>query len=96
MVATGRVASADGRMEGVQMGNQVVLFGTTGPLNPFAGSISYAITGTSPVTHLLTDLEPGRLYQVVADGAPVAAVTASAQGTISFTTPAGSRAIVIQ
>src|SRR5262249_22724859 len=32
------------------------------------------------------DLQPGRSFQVTADGALIATVTASAQGTISFTT----------
>ncbi|HEV2984699.1 MAG TPA: PKD domain-containing protein, partial [Vicinamibacterales bacterium] len=98
MVATTQVQSTDGRMEGVQMGNQLVLFGTAGPVDPTAGSITYKITGTAPVTQLLTDLQPGRAYQIKADGALVATLTASSQGTLSFsTTPSslGSQTIVI-
>jgi hypothetical protein len=96
MVATASVVSADGRMEGVRMGDRLVLFGTDGPLDPFTDPVTYTVTGAAPVTHLLTDLEPGRTYHVTADGVAVADVTAGSQGTITFTTtPAGAQTIVV-
>jgi hypothetical protein len=83
-------------MEGIQIANQLVLFGTDGPLNPFTGSVAYTVAGRGPVRHLLTDLEPGRTYQVMADGVLVDTPTASDQGTLTFTTtPAGTQTIVV-
>jgi hypothetical protein len=96
MAPTQRVASTDGRMEGVQIADQLVLFGTDGPLSPFTNSITYTVTGTAPVTHTLTDLEPGRTYQVTADGVRVDTPAASAQGVLTFTTtPAGTQTVVV-
>ena len=93
MVATTSLRSRDGRMEGVQAGNQVVLFGTSGAVDPAGGAIGYTVRGTAAVTQVLTDLQPGRSYTVRADGVAVATLTASAQGTVSFaTTPSASGA----
>jgi len=97
MVVTAPVFSTDNRMEGVQMGNSVFLFGADAPLNPFTGTITYTVTSVSPVIHLLTDLPPNRACQVLTNGVPVGTFTASAQGTLSFTnTPSGSQVITIQ
>jgi hypothetical protein len=85
MVATQQVTSTDGRMEGVQMANQVVLFGTDGAVSPASG-ITYNATGSASLSHLLTDLQPGRAYQVTVNGSSVGTLTASSQGTLSFTT----------
>jgi hypothetical protein len=85
MVATQQVTSTDGRMEGVQMANQVVLFGTDGAVSPASG-ITYNATGSASLSHLLTDLQPGRAYQVTVNGSPVGTLAASNQGTLSFTT----------
>jgi hypothetical protein len=97
MVATASVRSADNRMEGVQMGTNVVLFGSDAPLNPFIGPINYTVTGSSPVIHLLTDLQPSHAFQISAGGSPLATITSSTQGTLSFTnTPSGSQIITVQ
>jgi hypothetical protein len=97
MVATASVFSADNRMEGIQMGNDLVLFGTDAPLNPFTGTISYTVTGSAPVVHLLTDLPPNRVFHISANGTPIGSLTASAQGTLCFTnTPPGSQIITLQ
>jgi PKD repeat protein len=97
MVATAFVRSTDNRLEGVQMGTNVVLFGTDTVLSPFAGTISYPVTGPSTINHLLTDLPPNRVCQVSAGGLPLGTITTSAQGTLSFTnTPSGSQIITIQ
>jgi hypothetical protein len=98
MVATSAVTSTDGRMEGVQMGNQVVLFGTQGPvLGTLLSPLSYSIQATGPTTHLLVDLTPGQTYQVQVNGSPLTTVTASSQGTLSFTTSgSGTQNVVIQ
>jgi hypothetical protein len=52
--------SSDHRMAGVQMGNDLVLFGADAPLIPFTGMLTYTVTGSSPVIHLLTDLPANR------------------------------------
>ena len=97
MVATTFVRSTDNRMEGVQMGTNVVLFGADAVLNPFTGTLSYTVTGSSPINHLVTDLPPNRPCQVSAGGVPFGTITTSAQGTLSFTnTVTGSQVISIQ
>jgi PKD repeat protein len=97
MVPTAPVYSSDQRMEGVQMGTNVVLFGSDALLNPFTGTVSYTVTGTSPVIHLLTDLQPNHAFQITAGGIPVGTISSSAQGTLSFTnTPSGSQIITLQ
>jgi hypothetical protein len=53
MVATSQVVSTDGRMEGVQMGSQLVLFGTDGPVSPAAGPVTYTVSGAAAVSHPL-------------------------------------------
>jgi hypothetical protein len=73
----------------------VVLFGTDGPLNPFAGSVAYTISGTASTSHLLTDLQPDLQYVVNANGALLGTFTSTHQGTLSFTTPVGTTTISI-
>ncbi len=97
MIGTTPVYSTDARMEGVQMGTNIVLFGADAVLNPFTGSIVYTVTGSSPVIHLLTDLPPNRACQVSAGGVSLGTITTSSQGTLLFTnTPSGSESITIQ
>jgi hypothetical protein len=83
MVATERLTSTDGRMEGVRMADQVVLFGRQGAVDP-SSAVAYQLPGGT-FHNLLTDLQPGRSYQVTVNGV-VATVTASTQGTLTFTT----------
>src|SRR5262249_34955920 len=95
MVSTQQVVSTDGRMQGVQAGNQVVLFGVSGAVSP-ATPVSYQVSGTGSISNLLVNLQPGQNYQVTANGVVVATLTASSQGTLSFTPPtAGSQTIVV-
>jgi hypothetical protein len=54
-----------------------------------------ALIGTAPIDRLLANLQAGQTYQVHADGQLVTTVTASSQGTLSFTTPAGARNIEV-
>jgi PKD repeat protein len=97
MVGTGFIHSTDNRVEGVQMGTNVVLFGSDAVLNPFTGTLSYTVSGSSPIRHLVTDLPPSRACQVSAGGVSLGTITSSAQGTLSFTnTPSGSQTITIQ
>jgi PKD repeat protein len=97
MVATSSLLSADSRMEGVQMGTNVVMFGSDAPLAPFTGTITYTVTGSSPIIHLLTDLQPSRAFQISAGGTPLGTLTSSPQGTLSFTnTVSGSQLITVQ
>lgn len=89
MVATQQVLSTDSRMEGVQMGNEVVLFGVDGAVSA-ATPINYSITGSGSVNHLLTDMQPGRSYQLSVNGVAAGSVTASSQGALSFSTAGGA------
>ena len=47
---------------------------------------TYQFTGGASVQHLLTNLAAGASYLVTVNGSVLTTVTASAQGTISFTT----------
>jgi hypothetical protein len=97
MVTTTSLYSTDNRMEGVQMGNNVVMFGADTTLNPFTGTMTYTVNGTGPIIHLLTDLQPNRAFSITAGGVFFRTITSSAQGTLSFTNAAsGSQAIAIQ
>src|SRR5215813_9477760 len=58
MVATTFVRSTDDRLEGVQMGTNVLLFGSDKVLNPFTGTLTYTVTGSSLINHLVTYLPP--------------------------------------
>src|SRR5262249_16012468 len=87
--------SSDQRLEGAQIGDRVVLFGRDGDVD-LATPVSYQVTGNGLVQQLVTNLEPGVVYQVQADGAPLPTVTASAQGTIVFATSgSGTQTITI-
>lgn len=83
--ATRHVTSVDGRMEGVQVGGHVVLFGRDGTIDP-ATPVAYAVTAAGAMSHLLTNLVAGRAYAVRVNGSALAPVTASDQGTVTFTT----------
>jgi hypothetical protein len=96
MVSTQQIVSADSRMQGVEMGNQVVLFGSNGDVD-LTTPVSYTITGNGAVQQLLTNLSPGKTYQVTSGGSVLATVTASSAGAISFTTTvSGSQTIQVQ
>ena len=81
-----QVLSSDGRMEGVQIGNQVVLFGRHGDVD-LATPLTYQASG--PAHNLLTNLRAGQKVLVMVNGKTLTTVTASAQGTLAFTLPAG-------
>ena len=95
MDATTHVVSADGRMEGAQIGNQLVLFGHNGGIVDLTTPITYSLAGDGSIENLLTNLEAGQTYQIVADGQSPTSVTASSEGTLRFTTPAGARSIQV-
>jgi hypothetical protein len=96
MVSSQHVLSADQRMEGMQMGNNVVLFGRNGDVD-LTAPVSYQFTGSGADQHLLTNLAPGKNYQVTIGGVVVATVTASSQGTITFSTSVtGVQTVTVQ
>ncbi len=97
MVKTAAIYSTDNRMEGVQMENSLVMFGSDAVLNPFTGTISYTVNGSGPIVHFLTDLQPNHSFQVSAGGGSLGIITSSAQGTLSFTNAAsGAQIILVQ
>jgi hypothetical protein len=98
MVTTVTIYSTDNRMEGVQMGNNVVLFGADTVLSPFTGTMTYAVNGSGgPIVHLLTDLQPNRAFSITAGGTFLGTINSSAQGTLFFTIAAsGPQTIAIQ
>jgi hypothetical protein len=81
------IIDADGHMEGGQIGDQVVLFGCSGPVAASA-VVRFKLAGKSHV--LLTDLRPGQAYEVNVNGAPPKRATANPQGIIRFRTEADS------
>jgi len=97
MVNTTPIYSTDNRMEGVQMGNNVVMFGSDTVLSPFTGTITYTVNGSGPIVHFLTDLQPNHAFNVTAGATALGTINSSAQGTLSFTNAAsGSQTITIQ
>jgi hypothetical protein len=82
MDASQRVASADGKVEGVQMGAFAVLFGRDGAVS---GGTSYQVTAAAgqTVTHYLSDMTPGATYTLA--GAVQTTATANVQGVLTFT-----------
>jgi PKD repeat protein len=97
MVNTAPLYSADNRMEGVQMGTNVVMFGSDAPLSPFTGTITYSVTGSTSIVHLLTDLQPNRAFQISTNGVALGTISSSTQGTLSFTNAAtGPQTITVQ
>jgi hypothetical protein len=78
-----RVASADGKVEGVRVGSHVVLFGRDGAV---AGATAYTLTAAAAgqvLTHHVTDLAPGQAYALT--GADRPSAVASPQGVLTFT-----------
>lgn len=94
MIATQQILTSDERMQGVEMGNYVVLFGRNGNVN-LSTPVSYQVTGTSTMSNMLTNLVPGQAYEVYVDGVGTTTVTADSQGVITFTTPAGTNTIEV-
>jgi hypothetical protein len=95
MDATEHVLTTDGRMEGTQVGNQLVLFGVAAGAVSLTTPVTYSLSGTSSVSNLLVDLQASGVYQVKVDGTLLGNVTASSQGTISFTTAAGAHQVTV-
>jgi hypothetical protein len=95
MDATEEVDTTDDRMEGSQIGNQLVLFGRDGTVD-LTTAVTYTLgSGASSVNNLLTDLEAGASYQVKVNGAVLTSVVASNQGAISFTTALGAQTVQV-
>ncbi|MFO1023059.1 MAG: DUF4815 domain-containing protein [Planctomycetales bacterium] len=86
MVATQHITSTDGRMEGVQMGNQLVVFGRDGDVD-LNTPINYSVNVTSVTHNLLTNLVAGQKYDVVLNNSSHVVLTASTAGTIAFDPP---------
>jgi PKD repeat protein len=85
MDPTQHLLTTSQRMEGVMIGNQVVLFGRNGTVD-LSTPETYQITASGTTQHLLTDVTPGQVLRVFVNGVQVTTVTASSQGTVSFTT----------
>ena len=93
MAPTQHLVSSDGHMEGVQVGNRVVLFAVQGEV-PVKGSIRYEIAGSGAVQHLLTNLHAAVKYAVRPESGDAVTLTASPQGTITFTTSAAGKQLI--
>jgi hypothetical protein len=83
MDASAHVESDDGKIEGVQIGNYVIMFGRNGLVS---GGTSYSVTSANGkvVTHYISDLSPNATFALT--GANQATATVSAQGVLTFTT----------
>src|SRR5262249_3409092 len=68
MVSTVAVKSADGLMEGVEMGGSLVLFGKDAALPSTVSTITVNLTGPAPSTALFVDLVPNKSYQIDING----------------------------
>ena len=79
MVATSRVSSSGGGLEGVLMGDVIVLFGDAKGL---ADPETYAFTHAGPLTHYIAGLPPNRRYTL--SGAVSGQVTTSSAGVLAF------------
>jgi hypothetical protein len=97
--ATGPVSftpifSSDYSAEGEQVADWVALFGKDGPITT---AITYAVSGSSAIHHVVVDLVPGKTYAIAVDsGSGQQSVTASAQGVLTFvTTPQAAKAQTI-
>ena len=84
--------TADAKLEGVQMGAYVVLFGKRGTVS---GGTTYQVTAAAgqTMTHYLTDLVPGTNYTLA--GANQAHATVDSQGVLTFTSSGTGRAQTI-
>lgn len=92
---TEHVLTTDSRMEGTQIGNQLVLFGRAAGTVDLTTPVTYSLSGSNSVSNLLVDLKAGGVYQIKVDGTTLGNVTASSQGTISFTTAAGAQQVTV-
>jgi hypothetical protein len=77
------VTSIGSLLEGVQVGDRVVLFGRDGEV-PVGKAITYEVSTAKSCRHLLTDLPRERKYQVKVGGTVRETTTTSNQGTLSF------------
>ena len=87
------ILSDDDRLEGVLMGEQLVLFGRDGSVD-LDTPVSYRLNKSGTVQNLITNLSPWQNYLVTVDDGPPQSVTASPQGTIRFTTVSESSSAV--
>jgi len=92
MDASTHVESSDGKLEGVQIGSYVVLFGRNGAVAGGVGNYSVNAPSGQTLTHYLSDLAPGVTYTLA--GADQSTATANPQGVLSFTS-AGTGAVRI-
>ncbi len=82
MDASTHVTSADGQLDGVQIGNDVVLFGRNGLVS---GTISYSFRAAlgQIVTQYISDTIPGKTYALT--GADQTTAIADSHGVLRFT-----------
>src|SRR5207244_1306322 len=64
MDATQQILSTDNRLEGTQIGADVVLFGRNGDVDP-ALPVTYSFNGAGSVQHLLTNMKAGQQFKVM-------------------------------
>ena len=92
MDATSHIVSTDQRMEGIQIWNQVVLFGRNGDVD-LTTPVDYQ-AGSGTVTHYVVNLKANQAYQVSVNGSAPISLTASANGVLSFNSNSGGAASV--
>jgi heparinase II/III-like protein len=80
------VRSASGALVGTHFGGQVVLLADV--LTPTSAE-SYTISSATAINHLVGDLVPSARYDVRRDGGALTTVTASQNGVLWFSSPAG-------
>ncbi|MCY2990402.1 MAG: hypothetical protein NTY19_21370 [Planctomycetota bacterium] len=85
MTSARHVSAERDVMEGIQLGDCLVLFGAAGQVSRQA-VIKYSVDGPGVIRHLLVDLPPGQQYRIRIQGAADQHVVALPTGVVSFAT----------
>jgi len=87
MASTTRLEGREKTAVGVQVGNRVVLFGRTGQID---GALTYKLDATGASKQLILNLRPTCVYEIKDNDKPLATLTSSGQGSMSFEVTPGT------
>jgi uncharacterized repeat protein (TIGR01451 family) len=69
-----------------KQGHKIVMFSKT---EANQAGVAYSVSASKTIAHLIADLAPAGIYNVLQDGKQIKTATASSAGTISFTSTGG-------